>query len=489
MANQAPASLVDHLTASGGAEPAGFLNDIVKNLWPNICVAGSNIIKDTVEPILATTLPGPLANLRFVKIDFGHIPIGFSNVDVHKTSAGGIKLDMDMNWEGVCDFELDGKMVPKIGVERVHMKGRISVLLCPLVNVVPLIGAVQIAFLNTPTLKLDFTDAANIADFSVIDSTVRKTILGVIDSMAVLPNRFLVKLDPNTDYFKAFQPHYGVVRVTIGKATGIDVPKHGEKKSGLKKLMAKVKLEDVPDCYVKVKVGAEGEWKTSTVDNNREPEWNESHDFLVTDFEQDITADIQDEDMVGDDDMGLGSTTIKEILLKGGTQELVLTHKGQETSGRLVIHAKFFHLVNDAQVLSSPSAQSQGQGQICGVATVLIAGVQELHGHRDELNPSVKVTWGEKTFQTAAKSYSPGTDIFNPSFDQAFTIPITTDMLANPAGFQLSLLNKTAEVGSAQVAFSDVLTAEGMVLQDNFNVGNGSSIRAQISLHGVTEAQ
>jgi hypothetical protein len=77
-------------------------------------VAGSNIIKDTVEPILATTLPGPLANLRFVKIEFGDVPIGFSNVDVHKTPAGGIKLDMDMNWEGLCDFELDGKLVPKI---------------------------------------------------------------------------------------------------------------------------------------------------------------------------------------------------------------------------------------------------------------------------------------------------------------------------------------------------------------------------------------
>jgi len=101
-------------TKHANAHVLGFLNDIVKNLWPNICVAGSNIIKDTVEPILASTLPGPLKNLKFVKIDFGHIPIGFSNVDVHKTKNDGIKLDMDMTWEGVCDFELDGSMVPKV---------------------------------------------------------------------------------------------------------------------------------------------------------------------------------------------------------------------------------------------------------------------------------------------------------------------------------------------------------------------------------------
>jgi Ca2+-dependent lipid-binding protein len=108
------ASLVDTLTASGGGEQAGFLNDIVEQLWPNICVAGAKIIKEAVEPILASTLPGPLANLRFVKLDFGHVPIRFSNVDVHKTTSQGIKLDMDVNWEGVCDIELDGNMVPKI---------------------------------------------------------------------------------------------------------------------------------------------------------------------------------------------------------------------------------------------------------------------------------------------------------------------------------------------------------------------------------------
>jgi hypothetical protein len=101
-------------TAIANSYDSGFLNDIVKNLWPNICVAGSNIIKETVEPILASTLPGPLGNLRFVKIDFGQVPIGFSNVDVHRTKTDGIKLDMDMTWEGVCDFELDGSMVPKV---------------------------------------------------------------------------------------------------------------------------------------------------------------------------------------------------------------------------------------------------------------------------------------------------------------------------------------------------------------------------------------
>jgi len=107
-------SLQETLTASGGAESAGFLNDLVAQLWPNISVAGANIAKSVVEPILASTLPGPLSNLQFVKLDFGKVPLRLSNVDVHKTTKEGIKLDLDVNWEGECDIELDGNHVPKI---------------------------------------------------------------------------------------------------------------------------------------------------------------------------------------------------------------------------------------------------------------------------------------------------------------------------------------------------------------------------------------
>ena len=72
------------------------------------------MIKDIVEPILKSTLPGPLANLKFVKIDLGDVPIHLSEVDTHKTSSGGIQLEMDVTWESRSDIELDGSMVPKI---------------------------------------------------------------------------------------------------------------------------------------------------------------------------------------------------------------------------------------------------------------------------------------------------------------------------------------------------------------------------------------
>jgi hypothetical protein len=61
-----------------------------------------------------TMLPGPLATLHFTKIDLGATPIVFSNVKVTKTPRDGIMLDMNMDWNGQCDIQLDGNMMPAV---------------------------------------------------------------------------------------------------------------------------------------------------------------------------------------------------------------------------------------------------------------------------------------------------------------------------------------------------------------------------------------
>ena len=300
--------------------------------------------------------------------------------------------------------------------------------------------------------------------------------------MAVLPNRFLVKLDNSNDYFKTFQPHLGVLRLTVEGATEIT----GEKKSGAKKLLQKI-IKDVPDCYCDVNVGAEGEWRTETIKNKHDPQWNETHDFLVTDYDQQITIDINDEDLGGDDDIGIATTTVKELLLNKGTQTLGLTHKGEHLETKVTIHGKFFNLVGETNSISTN--QSQNEGDICGLATVLIASVSGLNGNRDELKPSVKATWGDKEFVTPVKSYSPGTDIFNPSFDTAFRFPVTAEQLSNPSAFRLVLQNGANEQGSVDIPFDSVSGAEGMHREEEFDVGSGVTIRARVAVRGLQMAQ
>lgn len=87
---------------------------MIEQLWPNINVIGCRMVKEIVEPMFASMLPGPLSSLQFVKLDLGNIPVRVSAVDVTKVDNGGMKLDMDVVWEGDSDIDLDGKMVPKM---------------------------------------------------------------------------------------------------------------------------------------------------------------------------------------------------------------------------------------------------------------------------------------------------------------------------------------------------------------------------------------
>lgn len=91
-----------------------FLNDIIKQLWPNINAAGSQMVKDMVDPMFKQMLPSPFSSLHFTKVDFGHVPLKVSNVKTTKTEHEGIKLDMNVDWAGKCDIELDGDMIPQL---------------------------------------------------------------------------------------------------------------------------------------------------------------------------------------------------------------------------------------------------------------------------------------------------------------------------------------------------------------------------------------
>lgn len=298
--------------------------------------------------------------------------------------------------------------------------------------------------------------------------------------MFTLPNRYLVKLDGNCDYFRTFHYPLGMLRLTVEKAWGFGE----EAKSSTKKLFNKL-TGAAPDCFTKVDLGAEPSWKTTTKNNTNRPSWNESHDFVVSDFDQCIKLDVEDEDLNANDEVGIAVTTVREILAAGGRQELTLVHKGEKTDGRVAVSCQFFKYVADAGSLTA--SDHKGDGRLSGIATILVAGAFGIKGQRETLKPSVVVTWGKtQRFQTAIKADAPGTDINNPAFDQAFRIPITTDLVGSSAdSFRIALMDGEKEIGGVDIPFANVSDAQDKTLQQKFDVGDGATVRASIRLRGV----
>lgn len=429
--------------------------------------------KSIVEPMFGTMLPAPANSLHFTKLDLGSVPLKFANVDVHKTEQGAIKLDLDVDWDGDCDIDLTGNLMPTIGIERLKLTGRLSILLGPLTNVMPLIGAAQVAFINPPYLKFTYTNAGAIANVGFIDGQIRGIIQSVIAGMAVLPNRFLVKLDANTDWFQAYQHPLGVLRLTVDSATNIGADKTG--KGFLGKL-----THDVPDAYVKVNLGED--FKTKTIQNDRNPTWNESHDFLLCDHDQVLSFNVVDSDTTSDDHLGTASVSSKDVLLAGGAHELALSLNGAEVEGKLKVVGKYLQFVPDATSLSSQDPGTHG------LLTVLIAYVKGISGDRAQLKPSVAVTWGESAkFRTGIHTDSPGSDIQNPSFDAAFRVPLTAAVtVAGAPPVRIALMDGEKERGFVEVPLEEVVGAPDLVLVKEFALqGDAAVVRASIIVRGT----
>lgn len=313
----------------------------------------------------------------------------------------------------------------------------------------------------------------------MIDGYVRQVILSIINSMATLPNRYLVPLDTTSDYFKTYLYPLGIVRVTVEKAWDFAE----EAKTTAKKFFSKITRAS-PDCYVKVDVGAEEQFKTKTMSNTTHPVWNETHDFILSDFDQCIKLDVEDEDVGGDDEVGLAAIMVKDILKAGGKKELLLEHKGQQTEGKVSLTCEYFEFA--AEGASFSANDHQGEGKLCGLVTILVDSAFGVKGKREELKPSVVVKFGEKhKFQTVVKTDYPGTDINNPMFDQNFRIPITSELASGGGNFRIVLMDGEKEVGGVDVPYADVQSAPDMTLAKKFDVGGGAAVRASFCLRGV----
>jgi Ca2+-dependent lipid-binding protein len=344
------------------------------------------------------------------------------------------------------------------------------------------IGTLQIAFINPPNLKLNFTGAADVADFSLIDGAVRKVLLSLVNSILVLPNRILYKVDSSADFFKAIVQPLGVLRITADKAWGFA---EEQEKSKTKKLFSKLTRAS-PDCYAECEVGAEPSWRTSIKNNTTRPAWGETHDFVVSDLEQCVKVTVRDHDVNSDDEVGVAVSTVRDVLAAGGKMELGLVHNGEETEGKVGLSCEYFEFTPKDGASFSASTHS-GDGLISGILSVLIAGAFGIKGARETLHPSVVVTFGTKhRFQTAIQSDARGTDINNPTFDTQFRIPITSDMTSG--SLRIACMDSKTEVGAVEVPFADLQKAEGMAKTDEFDVGNGVKVRASICLRGLQNA-
>lgn len=291
----------------GAIESAEWMNQIVAQLWPFISTFIQNTLKADVEPLVNAQVPAWLGSVTFDKVSLGSTPLRIEGLDVISTGPAGTRLEADIYYDGDAAVSID--VVTKLlgtlslGVQHIKLAGTIQFVMSPLVPVLPLMAATQLAFVNRPTLAMDLTGLADIDQAASIKATISNTILDVLCGLLVLPNRVAAKVDPAADYFETYVPPAGVLRGTI--AAGRDfVPQAG------------FFTTDDPDVYVIATLGG-ATATTPTVNNNVAPVWGTPFTFLVHNVRQALALAAWEDDTAGDDALGVGAISAADLTAVG----------------------------------------------------------------------------------------------------------------------------------------------------------------------------
>ena len=341
---------------------ASFFTNIMSELWSYVKIAGANKIKAVVEPKFRS-MPSPMNTCRFTTIELGDTPLQMENIVVHKhpqqhqqqhsitnTAAAPsdhVKWEFDFIWDGDCNIELQADYIGKFGVKELKVKGRLSIVMKPLMGAIPVVSCIQYCFINMPEIDLNFTGfGSRITQLSFIKSSVKSAIQSSLASYC-LPNRSIYQVSsnypkggPSQLFYDTYTKPLGILRLWIESGKGFVIER---------RLLAS---DDIPDVYCNITMGADSSsntiidtnsvWKTPTIPNDCNPVWLSSdgevlgivRDFLVWDFQQQITIHAWDEDDLPfdpDDDLGSVTISVQDLLVPSSSSSSTATNNAQKT--------------------------------------------------------------------------------------------------------------------------------------------------------------
>lgn len=108
-------------------------------------------------------------------------------------SRNEILMDLDIFYAGDCDisFTLGGVSG---GIKDFQIHGLVRVVMKPLITTIPMVGGLQIFFLNNPTIDFNLVGVADLLDMPGLSDLLRRIIVEQVANMMVLPNKLPILL-------------------------------------------------------------------------------------------------------------------------------------------------------------------------------------------------------------------------------------------------------------------------------------------------------
>ncbi|CAM0905708.1 unnamed protein product [Alopecurus aequalis] len=255
-------------------EQVKWLNKHLSKLWPFVSQAATAVVKESVEPLLDDYRPPGIKSLKFNKFSLGNVSPKIEGIRIQNLQPGQIIMDIDFRWGGdpsiilavdarVASLPIQLKDLQVFTVVRVVFQ---------LSEEIPCISAVVVALLAEPEPKIQYTLKAVGGSLNAIpglSDMIDDTVKSIVNDMLQWPHRLVVPLGVNVDTSELELKPEGKLSVTVVKAMSLKN----------KELIGK------SDPYVTLYVRPMFKVKTKVIDDNLNPEWNETFELIVEDKE------------------------------------------------------------------------------------------------------------------------------------------------------------------------------------------------------------
>ncbi|ONL96018.1 synaptotagmin-5 [Zea mays] len=339
-------------------EQVKWLNKQLSKLWPFVEAAATMVIRDSVEPILDDYRPPGISSLKFSRLSLGTVPPKIEGIRIHSFKKGQITMDMDFRWGGDPNIILAVEtLVASLPIQFKNLQVYTIIrVVFQLSDEIPCISAVVVALLAEPKPRIDYILKAvggSLTAMPGLSDMIDDTVASLITDMLQWPHRIIVPLggvDVDVSDLE-LKPH-GKLTVTVVRAESLKN----------KELIGK------SDPYVVLFIRPMFKEKTSVIDDNLNPHWNETFHLISEDKEtQSLILEVFDEDkMKQDKRLGIAKLPLSDLEMET-VQEVKLqllssldTTKVKDKKDRGVLSIKVaYHQFTNAEAREALELEKQ----------------------------------------------------------------------------------------------------------------------------------
>jgi hypothetical protein len=376
-----------------------WINGIVEQLWPYVSQALVTSSREFLEHAIRENMPRYLPSVVFTTLDLGSVAPIVTAVSVRcdyrdkldhpatnrakgssRSKASGpqgsraknassniengtagllasctanepdppdcVVIELSVEYSGCPNVEMALEYSPTtcFGIDSAQVKGRVELVIAPIVSRLPMFAAFQAAFINPPEVDFTLTGLAVAGDMGPWTRKFRDVVRMAVGAVAVLPNRVSLSLDSSVDYFdmcRAVSPS-AVLRVAVVKGQGFPHTDENAIKQSLGQSAQ-------PDVYIVLSLGAISQ-QTRRVDNNDRPVFDqEVFDFILstTSPSQKLSVEAFDFDIDSqDDELGRAKISVRSLLEHPETV-VRLKHSAMGAIPRVTLAARLLNLSSD----------------------------------------------------------------------------------------------------------------------------------------------